>query len=160
MKFTNIVVKLLTILCVIAITGLTVIVFTQVISRLFSYSMPGTEELSRLLIVWLTFLGTSLAVHEKMNLSVNYFVKLVNEKIQNIIYVIVSLLIIAFFCILAFHGFKLTMSAMSTSSSTLNLPMGLFYLAIPLSSVFSIYFLIIDMFTIKTKKTSEGETSL
>lgn len=158
MKFTNIVVKLLTIMCVVAITGLTLMVFIQVVSRMFNYSIPGTEELSRLLIVWLTFLGTSLAVHEKMNLSVNYFVKLVSEKIQNIIYIIVSLLIITFFCILVFYGFKLTLGAMSTSSSTLNLPMGLFYLAIPLSSLFSIFFMLINI--LETKKTNGGETSL
>ena len=56
-KLTDGIVKVLSALCVIAITGLTAIVFIQVFSRFTKFSIPETEELARLLIVWLTFLG-------------------------------------------------------------------------------------------------------
>ncbi len=145
MKLTDYIVKFLYILCIIAITGLTVIVFIQVFSRFIKFSLPGTEELARLLVVWLTFLGSSLAIHERMHLAVNFFVGLMNKKNQKRTHVFVHLLMMAFFSILAIYGFKLTVSAMTTTSSTLQLPMGVFYVAIPLSAVFSLYFLIINM---------------
>lgn len=145
MKVTNFIVKFLYLLCIIAITGLTVIVFIQVFSRFIKYSLPGTEELARLFVVWLTFLGSSLAIHEKMHLAVNFFVGLTNEKNQKRIYVFVHLLMIGFFGILTFYGFNLTSSAMTTTSSTLQLPMGIFYAAIPLSAIFSLYFLVLNM---------------
>ena len=157
-KVTEKVVKILSILCVIAITGLTVIVFVQVFSRFIKISLPGTEELARLLIVWLTFLGSSLAIYEKMHLGVRYFVGLANEKNQKIIDFIIHLLTIGFFSILTIYGFKLVISTMATTSSTLHLPMGIFYGVIPISSVFSIYFVAINM--LDPSRKTEGEANL
>ncbi|MEI3605978.1 TRAP transporter small permease [Pseudogracilibacillus sp. SE30717A] len=145
MKITDYIVKFLYILCIAAITGLTLIVFIQVFSRFIKFSLPGTEELARLLVVWLTFLGSSLAIYEKMHLAVNFFVGLTSEKNQKRIHVFVHFLMMVFFGVLAFYGFKLTFSAMTTTSSTLQLPMGIFYVAIPLSALFSLYFLFINM---------------
>ena len=153
MRLTNILVKILTLLCVITITLLTAIVLLQVITRLFDYSMPGTEELARLLIVWLTFLGSSLAIHEKMHLAVNYFVKKFNRRNRKVIYMITNLLIIGFYAVLTFYGFKLSVNAMTWTSATLQLPMSLFYLAIPVSGLFSLYFILTNM----TKSPTEEE---
>ena len=147
--------KILTVLCIIAITGLAVIVFVQVLSRLFKYSLPGTEELSRLLIVWLTFLGSSLAVYEKMHLGVRYFVGLANEKNQKRIDFMIHLVTIGFFSLLTIYGFKLVMSTMATTSATLHLPMAVFYVVIPISSVLSVYFIIMDMLNPSRKMKEE-----
>ncbi len=144
-KLTDFIVKLLYWLCMIAITGLTVIVFVQVISRSIKVSLPGTEELARLLVVWLTFLGSSLAIHEKMHLAVNYFVGLTSKKIQRVMHTFVHILMIAFFCILLFYGTSLTVLAMGTTSSTIQMPMSIFYGSIPLSAIFSVYFLVLNM---------------
>lgn len=157
MKITDYIVKFLYFLCIVAITGLTLIVFIQVFSRFIKFSLPGTEELARLLVVWLTFLGSSLAIHEKMHLAVNFFVGLTSEKNQKRIYVFVHLLIMIFFGVLTIYGFSLTLSALTTTSSTLQLPMAIFYGAIPVSSVFSIYFIFLNMLKPSTKG---GESSI
>lgn len=156
MKVKESIAKILVYLCVIVITALTVIVFLQVLTRMMSISFPGAEELARLLVVWLTFLGSSLAIYEKMHLAVTFFVKRAKPKLRKMIHFCVHLLIIIFFGILVYYGFGLTVGAMSTTSSTLQLPMGLFYLAIPLSSLFSIYFIVTDMFS----STGEGEPTV
>lgn len=155
-KVTNIITKILSTLCFLTIAGLTIIVFLQVFSRFIEYSLPGTEELARLLVVWLTFLGTSLAIHEKMHLGVRYFVGLAREQNQKIIDFAIHILTIVFFGVLMIYGFKLTMATMATTSSTLQLPMGLFYGVIPLSSIFSIYYIIINMI----KPSKEGVAEL
>lgn len=156
MKAKEIIAKILVYLCVIAITGLTIIVFLQVVTRMMSIFLPAADELARLLVVWLTFLGTSLAIYEKMHLAVTFFVKRAKPKLQRMIYFSVHILTILFFGVLVYYGFGLTMMAMAKTSSTLQLPMGLFYLAIPLSSLFSIYFIVTDMFS----STGEGEPSV
>lgn len=157
-KLTKNIVAFLSILCVIAITGLTIIVFVQVFSRFIKYSLPGTEELARLLIVWLTFLGTSLAIYEKMHLGVRYFVGLVNINKQKKIDFFVHILMIIFFGVLVVYGFKLTMSTMGTTSPALQLPMGIFYGVIPISSIFSIYFILANM--INPSNSRQGEATL
>ncbi|WP_269051099.1 TRAP transporter small permease [Sporosarcina sp. G11-34] len=157
-KLTNSIVKLLSIFCVIVITGLTLIVFIQVFSRFIKYSIPGTEELARLLIVWLTFLGSSLAIYEKMHLGVRYFVGLVSINKQKKIDFFIHILMILFFSVLVFYGFKLTMSTVATTSPALQISMAIFYGVIPISSLFSIYFIIVNM--INPSHSRQGEATL
>src|SRR5690625_2111957 len=156
MKLTKILVKLLTYLCIIVTIGFTLTVLAQVLARTMKYSMPGTEEVSRLLVVWLTFLGTSLAIHEKLHLSVGFFVKKAKEKYQKVIFLLVNILTLGFFVILAIYGFKLTMGTMGNPTPILQLPMGIFYASIPISSLFSIYFTAIGFF----EPTGEGESTV
>jgi TRAP-type C4-dicarboxylate transport system permease small subunit len=155
-KMTERIVKLLSTFCMITIAGLTIIVFIQVATRFLNISVPWTEELARLLLIWLTFIGSSLAFQQKMHLSVNYFVNLATKNLRTMIGLLIQGLMIIFFSILVVYGFKLTMGSMGSTSSTLQWPMGLFYSVIPLSSIISIYFIVINMFHFAKK----GETTI
>lgn len=158
MQLTKILVKTLTWLCIISITLLTTIVLLQVISRVSNIFIPGTEELARLLIVWLTFLGSSLAIYEKMHLAVNYFVRKVGKGNRKFVYIFVNALIIGFYGVLTFYGFTLSIESMSSSSPALQLPMGVFYLALPVSGLFSLYFILTGMKQSPTE--DEGEDAI
>src|SRR5699024_2064346 len=79
MRFTTILVSILTWRCIISITLLTASGLLQVISRVSDIFVPGIEALARLLLVWRTFLGSSLAIYEKVHLAVHYFVRKVGE---------------------------------------------------------------------------------
>lgn len=141
---TKILVKFLYIACAVVIALLTLIVLTQVVSRFFNYSMPGTEELSRLLVVWMTFLGMSLAVYERGHLAVNFFVKRANDKVRPYLYLIVNILLGLFFTVLIVYGFIFSYQSLDFTSSTLQLPMTVFYIAIPISGLLSLYFTILN----------------
>src|SRR5699024_4483805 len=132
---------------------LTAIVLLQVISRLSNIFIPGTEELARLLIVWLTFLGSSLAIYEKRHLAVNYFVRKVRQNNRKFVYIFVNLLLVGFYGVLTVYGFTLSAASMSSSSPALQLPMGIFYLALPVSGLFSLYFI----FTVMKQSPTETE---
>lgn len=136
------IVKVLYVTCAVVIGLLTLIVLTQVVSRFFNYSLPGTEELSRLFIVWMTFLGSSIAVYERGHLAVNFFVKRAKDKIRPYLYLIVNIILGLFFLILTVYGFIFSYQSLDFTSSTLQLPMTVFYLAIPVSSLLSLYFII------------------
>ncbi|WP_020008222.1 TRAP transporter small permease [Salinicoccus albus] len=156
MKLTKILVKTLTWLCIIAITLLTAIVLLQVISRFLNIFIPGTEELARLLIVWLTFLGSSLAIYEKRHLAVNYFVRKVRRNNRKFVYIFVNLLLVGFYGVLTVYGFTLSIASMSSSSPALQMPMGVFYLALPVSGLFSLYFIFIGMKQSPTEAEGDG----
>lgn len=145
-KVTEGIVKLLSSVCVILITGLTIIVFLQVVTRILEISLPWTEELARLFLIWLTFIGSSLALQKKMHLSVDFFVNLAKKNLRSIIGLLIHALMIVFFSILVVYGFNLTIQSMDNTSSTLQWPMGVFYCVVPVSSILSIYFIIINMF--------------
>lgn len=157
-KLATILAKILSYLCIIALALLSAIVLVQVVSRFFDVSLPATEELARLLIVWLTFLGSALAIHEKMHLGVRYFVNLASERYQRIIDTFIYALVAVLLAILVFYGFSLSMTAMTTASATMRLPMAVFYLAIPVSSLFALYFIIVHI--LNPNQAEQKEASL
>lgn len=146
MKVKKIIVAIVTVAVVLIMTLLTGTVLLQVITRAVGYSMPGTEEFSRLMIVWLTFLGSSLAFYEKMHLAVTFFVKRFQKEKRKYLQAAVNILIIAFYLVVIYFGFKLSLTAMGSTSSTLQIPMSAFYLSIPVSGIFAIYFIITGIF--------------
>lgn len=152
----KIVVKILSYLCIMSMFLLTFIVLTQVVTRFFNISIIGTDEIARLLVAWLTFLGASLAFHDKMHLAVNFFVKKASTRRRKQLNAFVNVLIVAFYFILVIYGFKFSFEAMNYTSSTLQLPMGIFYLSIPVSGVFALYFIL----TTLTESTTEEEGAI
>ncbi|MCD2138768.1 TRAP transporter small permease [Salinicoccus halitifaciens] len=146
MKLRKIIAGFLTVVVIIIMTLLTGTVLLQVITRAVGYSMPGTEEFSRLMIVWLTFLGSSLAFYEKMHLAVTFFVRRFKEERRKYLQAAVNILIVVFYLIVIYYGFKLSMTAMGSTSSTLQIPMTAFYSAIPVSGIFAIFFIVTDIF--------------
>ncbi len=149
--------KILSNLLMIMIVLLTVVVALQVITRILEISVPWAEELARFLLIWLTFIGTSVAIHEKMHLAVKFFVRLAPIKIQYYIGLFTYSIIIIFFGSLIFAGFNLAITTMNKLSSSLQWPMGLVYLVLPIASIFAVIFTINEAKLYIKKK---GEISL
>lgn len=130
--------------CGVTVVGLTVIVALQVITRLMNISLPWTEELARFFLIWLTFLGCSLALQQDSHLSVDYFVRLAPVKARIAIGVFTRLLMIFFFGVLLVYGLKLSALSMATLSSSLQWPMGVVYVVMPVSGLISIFYVIVN----------------
>lgn len=143
-KFKNLLVKCLE-LTVILVTGILVIdvvwgVFTRYV---LGHQSQWTEELARLLLIWVALLGASIAFIRKSHLGVDYFVNKLNEQWKNIGQIVVYLLVAIFASIvLVYGGYSLVSSALENSQPTpaLNIEMGYVYLAVPISGIFIIIF--------------------
>lgn len=144
-KTTHWITKILNGFCLLAMLGLTVIVALQVISRLLKISLPWTEELARFLLVWLTFLGCTLAIYRKSHLSVNFVVDMMPKKLQKACNIFTRIVMIVFFTILLVYGVKLSAISMKNLSTSLGWPMGIVYAVLPFSALLADYYVILDM---------------
>ena len=66
------------------------LIFSQILMRtIFNYSLSWTEELSRYIFIWQTWLGTSVALkykqHIRVEILINFFKKTKNKKILEIL---------------------------------------------------------------------------
>lgn len=82
------------------------LIFSQIFMRtIFNYSLSWTEELSRYIFIWQTWLGTSIALkykqHIRVEILINIFKKAKNKKILEIS---VNLIWIAFSIFLLYAG--------------------------------------------------------
>ena len=124
------------------------LIFSQIFMRtIFNYSLSWTEELSRYIFIWQTWLGTSIALkykqHIRVEILINIFKKAKNKKILEIS---VTLIWIAFSIFLLYAGTLLckSMIARNVLSSGMRIPLVFVYSCLPISSLIVLIRLIND----------------
>lgn len=144
-KTTRWITKALEAFCLVSMLGLAVIVTLQIVSRWMHISLPWTEELARFLLVWLTFLGCTLAIYRKSHLSVNFLVEMMPAKLQKACNLFTRLVMLVFFTMLVYYGVRLSLVSMKNMSTSLNWSMGAVYAVLPFSALLADYYIVLDM---------------
>lgn len=141
-KISNIVEKIGIILIVIFTSVMVISVVINVVARnIFASSFEKLEELARFMLVYITFIGTSLIYREKGHLGIEFFVQLFkNKKTRKIINAFTSAFNLVFFAILLIYGGKMAIATINQKSLQLRVSMGFIYLIIPISGMISILF--------------------
>ena len=120
-----------------------------------------TDELAKMLLIWLSLLGAAVGFLRKGHLGVDYFVNKLPHKSKIISEIIVYLLIAIFSAsILIFGGYLLASSTLKTGqlSPAMQIEWGYVYLALPISGCFILIFsieMIIKSISLLMRKTAE-----
>lgn len=122
--------KALEALVVIILTIMSCLVFLNVLLRYgFNSSINITEEVSRYLFVWLTFLGAILAFNENQHVRVTLITDRLSVQKRRILYIVTDLAML-FCCYLIIEGswtqFQLNQNNLAPISG---LPLGITFLA-------------------------------
>lgn len=110
------------------------LVFIQVIFRYqFNYSIYWSEEVSRYLIVWFIFIGSSMAVREKAHVTVDVLTNYLPPKGKNVCLVLANLISLAFCAIIMYSGNRMIANSIrfNSVSAALEMPLMYPYAAIP-----------------------------
>lgn len=113
-----------------------VLVFGNVVLRYgFNSGIAVSEELSRYLFIWLTFIGAVIAMHEHEHLGVDTLLRALPRKGKIFCVVSSDVLMLAAVGLL-FHGsWKQTVITFSTKSPVSEVPLALIYVAGLVASV-------------------------
>ncbi|WOL39527.1 TRAP transporter small permease [Pyramidobacter sp. YE332] len=121
------------IICVL-LAAMTVVTFAQVVFRIMHGSLPWSEELSRYMMVYLTFLGLSVGVKRGALIEIEAFMSFFPKSIQRWTAVFVTMLNMAFFYILIRYGIKITMITLRQTSPAMGVKMGYIYASIAIGA--------------------------
>ena len=142
-------------------TTIVTIVTTEVILRyLFKHSLIFTEELSRYLMVWIVFLGSTLAIRDSSHIHINFLTKRFSPENQRWLRLLAHLLTLAFLVFIAVEGLKFLPQQLHQMCITIDISLFYFYLAIPVGSILMIIFLLPalkDIFKEKKNPVTEDE---
>lgn len=105
-------------------------ILTGVISRQFSASVAWTEELARISLVWCVMLGSSAAFYEGDNMSVDFVLKILPERIKKFCRVIAFMIEAVVLAVLIYYGYLNVMGGWTMRTMALHIPR-----AVPLMSV-------------------------
>ena len=121
------------------LTILVSIVTTAVFYRyVLDSSLAWSSEAARYLCIWIGFLAASVALRKRMHIGLTLFTGRLGKRGRQVVAILSHVAIIVFLCFTAFLGFQLSAKQMAQTSAAMMMPMGIPYLAIPVSSVLMI----------------------
>lgn len=93
-----------------------------------------SEEVARYLCIYVTFIGSFIAIRRSSHLKVDFFVDLLGPKPKKILMLVTNIAVAFFLVYLTARGFDMVEGGFRNITSGLNIPMAYPYIAIPLGS--------------------------
>ena len=150
--------RVLSMLMAASLALMVVLVFTNVVMRYaFNSGITVSEELSRWLFVWLTFLGAIVALHERSHLGTDTLVSRLSVRGKKVCLAIGHVLML-FICWLVFKGsLEQVKINWGTTSAAMETSMAFFYACGPVFAVSCAVILLNDFWRLATGQMSNDE---
>jgi len=133
-------------------TSICLILFSQVLSRYIGASLGWSEEVSRHLLVAITFLGGTAAYKRMRFIGLKGIGHGLGRSVQQVIVVALQVATLGCFCILAWFGTEYTIKAWEHTTASLQIPMSIPFAVIPVSAMVFIVHVLADMATTFERK--------
>jgi TRAP-type transport system small permease protein len=156
-KIDPVILKLNHIILVSLLLGMFLLLFINVVGRyLFSVTYLPADELARYFMITLAFLGFGLAMRESKHSYFNIIQDALPKKYRKKLRIFVALGVYFILFILLVLGFQYSLLFMNSRTQSLQWPVGLWYLAIPVGTLLFIYhFTFVFMEYINLEKNEE-----
>jgi TRAP-type transport system small permease protein len=123
----------LVVLCVIG-AGMALLIGVQVFSRkVLNNSIFWAEEVGRMSLVWITFLGATAAYRRHQHVGVDFIVRRLPERVRVVSGFAAWSVSMALFGVMMFHGTRFLGFVSQQKTAALGLSMAVPYLVIPVS---------------------------
>jgi len=125
---------------------LAIIVALQVFSRyIFSIPLPWSTDVIRLLFVYIVFFGAVTASRQDTHIKIDFLFEKFPIKIQNIISLVMSLIVIIFLIFFLKSGIDFFHNTKTQLTPYLRVSVGFYYVILPISAVLMIYYSICNV---------------
>ncbi|WMD16867.1 TRAP transporter small permease [Anaerostipes hadrus] len=135
-KFDRLINTILRIIVMIMLSIMSIVVFAQVIFRIVHLSIPWSEELSKYLLIWCTFLGSAMCIRKGSLVGLEFLKNSLPQKQQKLLQTFLNLIVCLLLIFLIVVGFWAVKRVCFQITPVLKQSMGLMYAAIPVGSVF------------------------
>ncbi len=133
----------------------------QVLTR-YVLQNPSTwsEELVGYLFAWMSLLGASLVTCERGHMNIPIIVERFSAPVQKLLNCLGEVIAFLFSAvILVFGGVQITTLAMGQMTSSLGVPIGIFYIVLPLCGVLNMIYTVLNIIDILQGRTEEKEAA-
>ena len=130
-RFSESVDKICLLLVVVMIAAMVGITCAQIICRLFFKALSWSEEATRYLLVWATFLGASCVYRANGHISITALHGLVPHKMKKAVQILIHVLCMVVFVLALYYGIKYAGKQSAQLSASMRLPMSYMYAAVP-----------------------------
>ncbi|WP_118138239.1 TRAP transporter small permease [Oceanicella sp. SM1341] len=141
------------------LAALFVLLLVNVVARSFSLaSFPWFDEVVQGLFAWMVFTGAAALWREKDHFAVDWLPLALTGRPAQMLHILLALLSICFLAAMTWYGFGLARSARALTP-ILEMPVSLFYAAIPLSGAVMLACSLADLVRLITTSPARPEVS-
>lgn len=119
-------------LVILTMAGMVFFTSIQIIARVFFEALAWSEEITRYLLVWSTFIGAGCVYKRGGHINVTFLQERFKGKSRKYIQILVHMICIAFFVIAVYFGIKYLGRQGAQRSPALGIKMSTMYSAIPI----------------------------
>lgn len=131
--------KMIDVVIVCCLVIIVVSMILQVFARYLTHAaLPWPEELSQLLLVVFSFLGMYRAISENLHIRLDVLPDARNSRLTRGLQAVGLAAACVFVLYIGYGGIELARNAWSQPSTAMRLPMGMFYLVIPVACFLSV----------------------
>ena len=139
--------KVLEFVCCTLLALMTIFATWQVASRyVFNNPSTVTEELVLICFVWMGLLGAAYLFGKQEHMAMTFLFDKLSDNNKTKVQLFYEIIIMAFaVLVLVFGGWNMSRLSMGQLSSSLQIPMGYIYLALPLSGVITTIYNVLNI---------------
>ena len=113
-------------LCCVLIVVMSLVIFLQIICRLFKFPLVWSEELGRFMFIWLIYISVCLSTRRESHLCCDILPIIIRGPVgRNVIKIISNLLCLCFFAFVVYYGIgvieKLTVRTQTSPAMQINM---------------------------------------
>ena len=126
----------------------------QVLTRyVLNNPSSWSEELVSYMFAWMSLLGASLVTAERGHMNIPSMVEKCGPALQKLLLCLAEIIGFLFSAvILAYGGFQIANLAMGQMTSSLGVPIGVFYVVLPLCGILNMVYTVLNIVDIMQKK--------
>ncbi|RKJ03298.1 TRAP transporter small permease [bacterium D16-54] len=153
-KLRDLLTQLLNVLAGASFLVMVILTCWQVLTRyVLNNPSSWSEELVSYMFAWMSLLGASLVTAERGHMNIPIVVEKCSPSLQKLLLCLAELIGFLFSAIiLAYGGFQIANLAMGQMTSSLGVPIGVFYVVLPLCGVLNMVYTVLNMTDIIKKK--------
>lgn len=132
------------------------VITLQIVSRVFFTAVGWTEEVARFLLIWITFLGATLAYQRGRHIAVTFIVDALPLRPAQLARIAAALVALGFLVALIVIGYRYMQVQSFQRSASLRLSMTYVYAVIPLSAAIMAWYALVDVVELIVKGPRAG----
>lgn len=121
---------------------LTIITFSLIIQVAVRYLTTSgaswPEELARFAMIWMVFLGASLATKNNSQIRITALEDIF-PSVTKYLFIIQQIISVIYFIIIVYFGFRILGVVATQTSANIGIPMHYIYISLPLSAIITIF---------------------
>lgn len=149
------------VLMAVCLAGMAILVFGNVVLRYaFDSGITWSEEMSRFLFVWLTFLGAIGALKDNQHLGVDMFVKKLSLPLRRVVYIISNLLVLYVLWLVFDGSWRTTLVSTSALAPATGMPMSYVYGIGMVTSIAMGFIILVNLYRVLFRKETAPITGV